>query len=69
MKAKITIDMPNGCEECPLQSMFFDSEWNIQKEIRHISCRLRKDRATIVGGGIPDYCPLEEVKDESNTTN
>lgn len=65
-KAKLIIDMPNGCEDCPLHSIFFDSDWNIQRGVRHMSCRLNLDRATEVGKGIPAYCPLEEIN-ESNT--
>lgn len=69
MKAKLIIDMPKNCEECPLQAMFFDSEYSLKKGIKHISCRLRLDKATLVGGGRPDYCKLQEVEDESNIHN
>lgn len=65
-KAKLIIDMPNGCEDCPLRAMFFDSDWNIQRGIKHYSCRLRLDRCNVAGTGRPDYCPLVETKERTS---
>lgn len=67
MKAKIIIDMPKGCEDCPFNSLFFDSEWNIKRGIKSYSCRLHLDKVNVAGSGIPEYCPLEEEKDENNS--
>lgn len=66
MKARLIIDMPTDCSECPVRAIFFDSDWNIQRGVRHMSCRLNLDRVTEIGKGIPSYCPLEEIN-ESNT--
>jgi hypothetical protein len=50
MKVKISFDMPRFCAECPCH----DGVWD--------SCKV-EDRPIDDGNEKPDWCPLEEVKD------